>query len=153
LAQDTNDPVLIGVRHHVRERFGGYNLPALGQIMDWLIAEHGLTPDQAEALPLPDVLARLRAGTAGADHQQPDLEQHMKRIAQAVGDDNTSRILAVAQRTGWSGEQKMEEIVRLDKRFAGKNSTEWGTLLGVSAAAVRGYGLWKRLQEAKKSDD
>jgi hypothetical protein len=82
-----------------------------------------------------------------------DFEQHMERVAQAIGDDNAVRILAIAQRKDWSGERKMEEILRLDSRFVGKDSTEWGKLLGVSPAAVRGYGLWKQLQKAKRSED
>ncbi len=46
----------------------------------------------------------------------------------------------------------MREILELDRRFAGKDSNEWAKLLGVTSSAVRGYGLWKRLQESKKAD-
>jgi len=76
----------------------------------------------------------------------------MQRVAEAVGDENAVRILAIANRSDLSGERKMEEIIRLDSRFAGKDSVEWGKLIGVSPAAIRGYGLWKRWQEAKKRD-
>jgi hypothetical protein len=80
------------------------------------------------------------------------MEQHMQRVVQAVGDNSAILILAIAQRTDLSGEQKMEEMLHLDARFAGKDSAEWGKLLGVRAAAVRGYPLWKRLQERKRAD-
>jgi predicted transcriptional regulator len=59
-AQDAHDPTLIGVRHYVTQRFGGCDLNALGRVVDWLVAEHGMTADEAEALPLADVLTRLR---------------------------------------------------------------------------------------------
>jgi hypothetical protein len=81
-----------------------------------------------------------------------DIEQHMQRVAEAVGDENAVRILAIANRSDLSGERKMEELIRLDSRFASKDSVEWGKLIGVSPAAIRGYGLWKRWQEAKKRD-
>jgi hypothetical protein len=86
-------------------------------------------------------------------NDQPSVEQLMERVAQAVGDENAVKVLTIANRKDWSGERKMEEIIRLDTRFAGKDSNEWATLLGVTAAAVRSYGLWKRLQKAKKSGD
>jgi hypothetical protein len=84
--------------------------------------------------------------------KQPTIDQHMERIALAVGDENAVRILAIAERKDWSGERKMEEILLVDRRFAGRDSNEWATLLKVSAAAVRGYGVWKGLQRAKKSE-
>ena len=49
-------------------------------------------------------------------------------------------MLAIVSRTDWSGERKMEEILHLDARFGGKDSIAWGTLLGVTPPAVRGYG-------------
>jgi hypothetical protein len=87
-----------------------------------------------------------------ADKTQ-DIEQHMTRVAQAVGDDNTTQILAIANRGGWSGERRMKEILRVDRRFEGKDSIEWSALLGVSPAAIRGYQTWKVLQQQKKADD
>jgi hypothetical protein len=92
------------------------------------------------------------AGPSSTDDGPVSMEQHMQRVVQAVGDSSAIRILAIAQRTDLSGEQKMEEMLRLDSRFAGKDSAEWGKLLGVRAAAVRGYPRWKRLQELKRAD-
>jgi hypothetical protein len=82
-----------------------------------------------------------------------DIAEHMERVAQAIGDDNAVRILAIAHRKDLSGEGKMQEILRVDSRFAGKDSPEWAVLLNVSAAAVRGYGTWKDLQRRKKSEN
>src|SRR5262249_46417792 len=83
---------------------------------------------------------------------KPTIEQHMERVALAVGDDNTTKILVIAGRKDWSGERRMEEIIRLDGRYAGKNSNKLATLLGVTPAAVRGYGIWKQIQAKKASD-
>jgi hypothetical protein len=112
-----------------------------------------------------DALALYRLWQAGVVSNKPkaesvdepepgnNLEQHMARVAQAIGDDYAVHVLAIAGQKDRSGEERMEEILRLDRRFAGKNSAEWGTLLGVSAAAIRGYKSWKRLQEGKKAGD
>ena len=81
----------------------------------------------------------------------PGNEQDMVQLIQAIGDDNTAKIIGIAQRKDLSGEEKMKEIVKEDVRFAGKDSNEWSTLLGVSDAAIRGYSFWKELQKRKKS--
>jgi hypothetical protein len=59
-ADDAADPALVGVRHFVAKNFGGWDLPALGCVVDWLVAEHGLKVEQAEGIALPDLLAKLR---------------------------------------------------------------------------------------------
>jgi len=59
----------------------------------------------------------------GRPIEQPSIEQQMQRLAQVIGDDNAARILAIAQRSDLFGERKMEEILRLDSRFAGSVAT------------------------------
>jgi hypothetical protein len=127
----------------------------------WQLAN--LWTASAEAL---DVWAKQRAGDAGAEPsrespdiagdpqpaEQPNHEQYMQRVVQAIGDKTAVRILAIASRSDLSGEQKMQEILGLDNRFVGKNCQEWAQLLGVTSAAVRGYSLWKQLQKRKKAD-
>jgi hypothetical protein len=109
--------------------------------------------NMGEALDLLDQLEEEldRKGPAARSNQS--IEQHMERIVQAVGDDSTARILAIASRNDWSGERKMQEILRLDNRFAGKDSEDWATLLGVTSAAVRAYPTWKGLRQQQKADD
>jgi hypothetical protein len=80
------------------------------------------------------------------------IEEQMQRVALAVGDDNAAKIMAIAQRRDLSGDEKMQEIVNVDSRFGGKNSAEWGTLLGVTPAAIRGYKTWKTIQHAMRSN-
>jgi hypothetical protein len=77
-------------------------------------------------------------------------EAHLSRLAQVIGDDNAPKILALVYRADLSGEKKFEELLRLDSRFGGKNSREWGILLGVKPDAVRGYAAWKQLQAKKR---
>jgi hypothetical protein len=151
---DTNGPaVLRAVIAHAED----YKL-----VRWWLDAQHSRTPFSISH----DLKLYWRGVRGIADHalasaqvlpapepaEQVSPEQHMQRVAQVIGDDNTARILAIVQRSDLTGEQKMEAILREDKRFAGKNSTQWAEILDVSAAAVRGYGLWKTLQLAKKAD-
>jgi hypothetical protein len=71
-ALDASDPVLLGVRHHVRERFPGVDdLAVLHRVREWLGAEYGLKAEQAEVLPLAELLEKLREGRpAGNDAGQ-----------------------------------------------------------------------------------
>jgi hypothetical protein len=59
-ALDAGDPVLIGVRHWVAERWGSYDLPALNRAVEWLVADYGMTLQQAENITLPDLLTKKR---------------------------------------------------------------------------------------------
>jgi hypothetical protein len=93
------------------------------------------------------------ASEAGGTPDQPDIGQLIERVALAAGDENTVEVLAIAHRQDWSAERKIEEILRLDPRFAGKNSRQWATLLGVTPQAVRQTGIWTELQRRKKSKD
>jgi len=88
-----------------------------------------------------------------APGEQSNIEQQMARVVQAIGDDTAAEVLVIANQKHRSGEARMIAILRLDRRFAGKDSVEWGTLLGVRPAAVRGYKTWKLLQERKKAGD
>ena len=97
--------------------------------------------------------------TADAVHSGPptdadaDADRQMARLAQAVGDNNTLRIIAMAQRPDLTGEQRMIEALRLDKRFEGKSSSQWADLLKVTPAAVRGYETWKALRSRDQTRD
>jgi hypothetical protein len=119
-------------------------------IQDILSGNHPFTiewqPSSAQ-----EILARRElARTAPADQ---NFEQHIERLAMAVGDDTAARIMAIANNKDWSGERKMEEILRLDQRFAAKTSSEWATMLGVSNAAVRGYSTWKTVRKSHGRPD
>jgi hypothetical protein len=92
------------------------------------------------------------ASNIGVEIGIQNADQQIARFAQAVGDDNALKIIAIAQRSDLSGEKKMKEILKIDRRFEGKDSNQWADLLGVSAAAVRGYQTWKDLQRRRKSD-
>ncbi len=85
-----------------------------------------------------------RANGSGAD-----VAKWLDRIAQAAGDDNTARILAIASQQR-PGEERMIEILGIDSRFGGKDSVEWGTLLDVTPECVRGWKTWKRLRQRER---
>jgi hypothetical protein len=69
-----NDPILIGVRHYINERFGGFDLQALVRVSDWLIAEHELTRERADSISLADLLAKLK-GEANTAAPTPAAER------------------------------------------------------------------------------
>jgi hypothetical protein len=64
-AHDASDPVLAGISYCFRERWGGLTRETIGHAVNWLVAERSLTRDQALALPLAELLARLRGRRNG----------------------------------------------------------------------------------------
>jgi hypothetical protein len=74
------------------------------------------------------------------------------RIIQVLGDENSGRILTILHQADLSSEEKMRAIVRLDARFRGKTSDEWGVLLGITGSRVREFACWKELRQEKKRD-
>lgn len=82
-----------------------------------------------------------------------DTEKRWSQVAEAVGDDTSTRILEIANRTDLKGEKKMIEILRIDSRFAGKDSKGWASLIRVSDGAVRGYATWKAIQKQRRKPD
>jgi hypothetical protein len=70
LDPDTGDPALPAVCRLLVERWG--DIPAVyDHTLNWLVTDHGLTREQALALPLPELLARLRAGQRSST-REPD---------------------------------------------------------------------------------
>ena len=71
----------------------------------------------------------------------------------AASDDNTLKVVAIAQRKDLTVDDKMRLIERLDSRFRGKDSNELASLLGVTPPAIRQTTCWKEWQKLKKSSD
>lgn len=84
--------------------------------------------------------------TADGEAQLPIPAAKLEQLVEAIGDENTGRILAVAKRKDWAADRKMEEILRIDGRFAGKDSQTWAKLLEVSDAAIRKTTTWKLIR-------
>jgi hypothetical protein len=80
--------------------------------------------------------------------EEPDSEQHFQRMALAVGDENAVKMMAIASRNDISADEKMQMILKLDKRFVGKDSNDWATLLRITPSAVRQTDTWKSLRSA-----
>jgi hypothetical protein len=71
-AHDAANPVLIAFRHFVREWLLDYDKRGMSRLADWLVAEHVLTLEQAGALPLAELLGKLRGNQpAGASGTRP----------------------------------------------------------------------------------
>ena len=79
-----------------------------------------------------------------------DAEASFDLIAGVMLDENAVKITAIAQDKAKSADERMKEIVRLDSRFKGKNSTEWASLLDVKSPAIRQTESWKTIQAEKK---
>jgi hypothetical protein len=65
LAESNGDLVLRDVQRLVQEQWG-WGIAGLRHASTWLQSEYGLTAEQADTLPLPELRARLRAKSAGA---------------------------------------------------------------------------------------
>jgi hypothetical protein len=111
--------------------------------------QENVTP--AQVPPVPSDLSPSPEGTPTTppveNEKEPNLEQRMERFAQVIGDKNAALIMELLNKKDLSGEEKMKEILKLDRRFTGKKSTDWAVILNVSDAAVRGYATWKTLQK------
>jgi hypothetical protein len=55
-----------------------------------------------------------------------------------------ARALLIAKDTEPTAEERMRLLVALDQRFAGFDSEQWATLLGVTPAAIRKTDYWKK---------
>jgi len=66
-------------------------------------------------------------------------------------DENARKIATIAGRNQ-SAAEKMQAIVLLDRTWAGRDSAEWGKLLGVSSAAIRQCPTWKLMQKRHPDD-
>ena len=78
-AHDAGDTVLTGVRHFVTQRWGGFDQQALHRLADWLVAEHGLTREEAEGITLPELLVKLRTPAAYADDES---DMSLRRVGE-----------------------------------------------------------------------
>ena len=72
----------------------------------------------------------------------------MRRIANAVGNPDAVKILAIAQ-GGGNADPRMEQILLLNPTFAAKTSDDWAELLGVTGAAIRQTPTWRRLRSGR----
>jgi hypothetical protein len=168
-------PVGHELRHYACELFGHptFTADTVHRLWDWLCCLPAVK--DAFAILLADVVRHLRdalaarsrtparqatadrpandAGEAGGAPDQPDIGQLVGRVALATGDENTGRVLAIAARKDWSVARKMEDILRVDRRFEGKTSSEWADLLGVTAGAVRLTGIWAEMRRRRAGED
>lgn len=67
----------------------------------------------------------------------------MERVAIALGEENTVRILAISQDTKLSADQRMRQIYEIDARCLGWLSPKWAKLLAVTPEAVRQTPWWR----------
>lgn len=84
------------------------------------------------------VALRLLANDAAPKAPEPDVET----IIAAAADENTLRIMAVAQ-SDETTEERLRQISSIDKRFYGKKSRELASLLSVSEQMIRSTDWWK----------
>jgi hypothetical protein len=78
-----------------------------------------------------------------------DTEAHLHRLQLAGGD---RQIIQVADNPDLSSNQKMADIIRIDRRFEGIDSEKWATLLNVTSGAIRQTETWTTLQNEKSGD-
>lgn len=71
----------------------------------------------------------------------------VKRLALLLGPEE-ARIADVAANKTKTVEQRMMEIVAIDKRFTAKDSEEWAVLLGCSSAAIRKLDFWDLIRKS-----
>jgi hypothetical protein len=102
--------------------------------------------------PVENSLAPTTPPAPQPESSKADDPSDLLRVCVAIAGENVGRILTILQRHDLNAEEKMRAVVKLEPNFRGKTSTQWGTILGTTANAVRGFDYWKQLQEEKKRD-
>jgi hypothetical protein len=72
----------------------------------------------------------------------PNRQPVSAEAVEAFLGDGHQEAMRIARDTRLSADDRMRQICRLDRRLLVWNSTRWGKLLGVSAAAVRKTHFW-----------
>jgi len=94
------------------------------------------------------------APTAEATQQSPPAQavsaSEVARLLHLIGDGDGIKVLTIARNESRTAEQRMIELVRMDQRYDGYNSVQWGELLAVDPAAVRQTEFWKQRKHRKE---
>jgi hypothetical protein len=165
-------PAVAGIMHYALELFPNhvrFATATMGRLKLWLQVEQGFRPPDVGQVTLVEVerllreeIEAARAATAAkaaaapptlSRDQPSDPEQNLEWIALAVGDPTTIEVIKIASNKSRPGEERMIAILRLDSRYEGWESPQWGRLLDVNPAAVRQYDTWKKLQAMRKTGD
>ncbi len=92
------------------------------------------------------------ATTEDGECKHPKPATDDSRIVAMLGETEIE-ISTIAEADNKTVNEKMREIITLNRGAAGYNSERWGTLLGVTGNAIRKTPLWKTLRAAQKSGD
>jgi hypothetical protein len=109
-------------------------------------------------------LMHWAAGTAtgenrGQAHSKTDkmkalpidaVEKQVEQFAAATMDENTAKILRIADDTARDADERMKEIIRIDRRFACHTSPKWAALLHVTDARIRQTECWLLRKQLKE---
>lgn len=70
-------------------------------------------------------------------------------IERQILDANGVRISQVASDRRRTANERMQDIVGIDRSWAGRTSSEWASLLGVSEQAIRRTATWNLIQRGR----
>lgn len=80
-------------------------------------------------------------------------ENELRQMLLAMGaEECTLQLWQIARDREKALDDRMREILQLDRRYAGFDSNQWATFLGGSSSAIRQTATWKALQQAKRND-
>ena len=88
--------------------------------------------------------------TATQSPAQAVSAEEVGRLLHLIGDGDGIRILTIARNESRTAEQRMMDLVRMDQRFDGYNSTQWAELLAVRPPAVRQTEFWRNRGHRKE---
>lgn len=78
-------------------------------------------------------------------------EQELLKALASTGDSNSAKIYQIATDPNLTGDEKLREIICIDRRFASKSSAAWAQLVGGTDANIRQTPVWRELRKAAKA--
>ena len=94
------------------------------------------------------IAAMVREAMAGSEHADTEAAA---RISDVLLGGGRTAILKIAHDRDAAANDRMQDIIRIDSTWAGKDSGEWAELLGVTAQAIRQTACWASLREKYSS--
>jgi hypothetical protein len=132
---------LANLREYVKTGVENWGWP----IDNSLLAKIGAAPAELACVPE----RRISADAEKDGNQAPADAPKLGQVQAAMLDDTGVEVLRVLSNPKMSVDQKMRELIRLDLRYGGFNSTRWAEMLEVTSQAIRQTDCWKECHPRK----
>jgi hypothetical protein len=86
----------------------------------------------------------------GPESPANPVDETVGRLLHLVGDGMGVKVLGIARDQTKPANDRLYALVKIDRRFDGYNSTQWGELLNVTPEAIRQTEFWRTRKERRE---